>query len=85
MECDRLGGSAVGEEVLACYAATKDDRPPEALWQFYKGFRSALRAKIVLWHLREPTVREPSKWTYLARGYLQLAKMYSRHLARVNV
>jgi aminoglycoside phosphotransferase family enzyme len=48
------------------------------LLHFYTSYRACLRAKIAIWHLREPDVRRPSKWRGLARTYLRLADVYAR-------
>ena len=73
MECDRLGAPSIGPVLFATYQDVTGDRPPESLIQFYKGVRAGLRAKLALWHLREPVVREPQKWRTLAADYLRLA------------
>jgi aminoglycoside phosphotransferase family enzyme len=73
MECDRLGAPAIGPLLFGAYRDITGDRPPDALVRFYKGVRACLRAKLALWHLREPVVREPQKWPALAADYLRLA------------
>lgn len=73
MECDRLGAPTIGPVLFATYRDVTGDRPPDSLVQFYKSVRAGLRAKLALWHLREPVVREPQKWRALAANYLRLA------------
>ena len=80
LECERLGAPSIGPLLFAIYRDVTGDRPPEALVQFYKGVRACLRAKLALWHLREPAVREPEKWPRLAADYLRLADQSALHL-----
>jgi aminoglycoside phosphotransferase family enzyme len=84
MECERLGAAFIGENVLAAYAAATNDRPVDRLVIFYKCFRACLRAKIVIWHLRDPDVLDPGKWRRLAQIYLRMAEAYARQLAPVS-
>lgn len=80
MECDRLGAPSIGPLLFETYQEITGDRPPEVLVLFYKGARACLRAKLALWHLREPVVREPQKWRGLAADYLGLADGFARRL-----
>jgi aminoglycoside phosphotransferase family enzyme len=80
MECDRLGAPSIALLLFETYQEIASDRPPETLVQFYKGVRACLRAKLALWHLREPVVREPQKWRALAADYLRLADDYAHRL-----
>jgi aminoglycoside phosphotransferase family enzyme len=81
MECDRIGAPAIGPILFDTYRKVTGDQPPEALVQFYKGVRAGLRAKLALWHLREPVVRDPQKWRDHAAAYLRLAEDSARRLA----
>ncbi len=74
MECDRLDAPFVGAWVFETYSEVTGDEPPGRLVQFYKSCRAYLRAKIAIWHLDEPEVREPSKWSARTREYLHLAR-----------
>jgi aminoglycoside phosphotransferase family enzyme len=80
MECDRLGATFIDDWLFATYCDRASDRPPRILLEFYKCARAYLRAKIAIWHLDEPEVREPSKWTRRDHEYLQLAQAYARRL-----
>jgi aminoglycoside phosphotransferase family enzyme len=72
LECERLGASHVGDLILETYSEATGDRPPERLLTFYKGYHAGLRAKIAVWHLKEPGGREPAQWTRKAMHYLRL-------------
>jgi aminoglycoside phosphotransferase family enzyme len=79
MECERLGGAAVGDEVLRQYLAASGDDPGIALIAFYKAFRGFLRAKIAIWHIADHDVRDTERWRARARDYLRLAESYVRN------
>jgi aminoglycoside phosphotransferase family enzyme len=61
------------QSIFATYGELSGDAPPDALVHFYQSFRACVRAKIAIWHLKEPSPTDPSKWTTQARGYLRLA------------
>lgn len=79
LECERLGGPAVGDLVFDVYRQVTSDAPPEKLISFYKAYRACIRAKLAVWHLRDADAREPEKWPALARAYLALAQGYASH------
>lgn len=80
MECERLGAPEAGERVLASYGAITGDIPPPPLWNFYKSFRAALRAKIAVWHNRDHGIDDPRKWVRRALDYLRLAEWHASRL-----
>ena len=81
MECEMLGAPAVGEHVLARYREITGDEPPPRLLDFYRCYRASLRAKIAIWHVRDPKSRDPARWPPLARRYLDLACLYADKLS----
>ncbi len=81
MECDRLGAPFINDWIFGTYGDRTSDHPPQALIEFYKCYRAYLRAKIAIWHLDEPEVRDTSKWTRRAEECLGLAREYSRRYA----
>lgn len=80
MECERLGSPGAGKVILETCCAALDDRPPEALINFYKAFRALLRAKLSILHLRDKAVRDREVWRPLALDYLRLAGLYAERL-----
>ncbi|MBL27122.1 MAG: hypothetical protein CMM50_06180 [Rhodospirillaceae bacterium] len=74
MDSDRLGAPAVGPRVLAAYARMSGDAPPDGLFAFYRSHRATVRAKIAIWHNREPDTADPAKWHRRALDYLRLAE-----------
>jgi aminoglycoside phosphotransferase family enzyme len=73
LECERLGAAAIGQRILAQYQAATDDHCPKELIDFYRAFRSCVRAKIAIWHLADCTPGELEHWRQRARDYLGLA------------
>jgi aminoglycoside phosphotransferase family enzyme len=73
LECDRLGAPRVGNLVLQTYQRLSHDRPPQRLVAFYKSYHALIRAKIAVWHLKEPDTRDPQQWINRANHYLGLA------------
>lgn len=80
MECDRLGAPFVGACLFDTYRDGDRAEPSWHLVEFYKCYRAYLRAKIAIWHLDDPQLREPAKWTTRAGQYLRLAQAYSERL-----
>jgi aminoglycoside phosphotransferase family enzyme len=79
VECDLAGGPSFIEPILfeAC-----DERPAPALVRFYKAFRAFVRAKIAVWHVRDPEVRYPEKWFAKAGRYVEAAERLAREAVR---
>ncbi|HSD26332.1 MAG TPA: hypothetical protein VLL75_03460 [Vicinamibacteria bacterium] len=75
LECERLGRAAVGRWFLRAYAEVGGDEPPEPLLRFHRNYRALRRAKIAVWHLKDPGVRDHDKWGERARCYLELASV----------
>jgi len=73
LECERLGAACMRQAIFATCADLSGDAPPDGLLHFYQSFRACVRAKIAIWHLKEPSLTDPSKWTTQARDYLRLA------------
>jgi aminoglycoside phosphotransferase family enzyme len=80
MECEMLRAPAIGTTVFDRYYKEAGDRPSPHLIDFYKCYRAVLRAKLSIWHLREPKVRDPERWPKQARRYLDLAGTYADRL-----
>jgi len=80
LECERLGHSELGDEVLSTYQRVCDDQVFPALLAFYKSYRASVRAKVALLRARQvaPTAARP-----LARDirqYINLADDYAAQL-----
>jgi aminoglycoside phosphotransferase family enzyme len=67
------------EAILGVYAERSGDAPPDALVHFYQSHRAMMRAKIAIWHLEEPALADPAKWTSQARDYLRIAGLHAGH------
>jgi aminoglycoside phosphotransferase family enzyme len=77
LDCERLGAAWVRPVLFDTYGEVTGDDVPASLIAFYGSCRALLRAKIALWHLREPDARKPTVWPRLARRYLKLAEAYA--------
>jgi aminoglycoside phosphotransferase family enzyme len=73
LECERLGAPWIRQSIFETYAELARDAPAAALVHFYQSYRASMRAKIAIWHLKEPAVTDLSKWAAQARDYLRLA------------
>jgi len=80
LECERLGAPALGPAIFAAWHTVSGDAPPAALVHFYQSYRACVRAKIAIWHWREPAMFGLPKWEARAREYLQLAREHGAHL-----
>jgi uncharacterized protein len=73
LECARLGHAPVGRWLLQeCLRRLSDDAP-RALLDFYRGHRSATRAKLYTWRAGEPDGGTPEQWRDRAAQYLAIA------------
>jgi len=79
LECERLGAEWMRQSIFETCADLSGDAPPDALVHFYQSYRACMRARIAIWHLKEPSPTDPSKWTTQARDYLRLA---ASHIAQ---
>jgi len=79
LECERLGAPGVGEAFIAEYRRLTGDRPPPRLLAFYAVLRALVRAKLAVWHAREPA-DEAARWTARAGVYVELARDHARAL-----
>lgn len=76
LECERLGAPWARPVIFDRYAECCADAPPDALVHFYQSYRACMRAKIAIWHLKEPALPDPAKWTAQALDYLRLAEAH---------
>lgn len=70
LECARLGSPKVGTWFFETYRGVTGDDPPAGLLRFYRRLRALRRAKIAVWHLREPDRGRAREWRDRARWYL---------------
>jgi aminoglycoside phosphotransferase family enzyme len=73
LECEMLGAPWIGRQLFDCLSARLNDRPPDRLLRFYRCYRTALRARLSIEHLRDPAPRTPERWPRQARAYLHMA------------
>jgi uncharacterized protein len=80
MECDRLGASQVGSQLLNWYQESAQDPVPPQLLAFYKSYRAAVRAKVNILRSAQLTGAAHAEARSAAREYLDLADSYVRPL-----
>jgi aminoglycoside phosphotransferase family enzyme len=80
LECERLGAPAVGKGIVETYSKASGGWPSRRLLAFYKSYHAGMRAKIAVWHLNEPEVRDAAQWRQKAQHYLRLAARLTRLL-----
>jgi uncharacterized protein len=74
VECAQLGAPRLLRRFVEELAMRMEDAaPPWDLIWLYAAWRAALRARLSIAHLLEPSPRQPHKWTPLANRYLDLA------------
>ncbi len=76
LECERLGAAGHAATIVKSYRELANDPAPVALMHFYAGIHAVTRAKLAVWHLRDPALRD-ARWRTAAMNYLALAE---RHL-----
>ncbi len=85
LECERLGAPGLKRTIFDAYTEFSGDAPPEMLVHFYQSHRACMRAKIALWHLKEPALRDSRIWPAQARDYLRLAREHVERCPRPRV
>jgi aminoglycoside phosphotransferase family enzyme len=80
LECERLRAAPIGSTFLEVHRSLAKDDASRELVDFYLALHAGTRAKIALWHLREPDHRDPAIWRRKARDYLELAASHAAHL-----
>lgn len=76
LECERLGAAWVPQVILDTYTRHGGGAVPVSLVHFYQSYRASMRAKIAIWHLKEPAIANPAKWRAQALDYLRLATQH---------
>ena len=84
LECERLGAPELRERIFDAYRRIGDDDPPAPLVDFYQSYRASIRAKIAIWHLRDPALQQMPKWRAQALEYLRLAATHAERCAEAG-
>lgn len=77
-ECDFLGASWVGEQLLRRYQQKSGDVAPEVLWNFYKAYRATIRAKVAVLRAKQLSGEEKQAALDEARKHFDGADGYAR-------
>jgi aminoglycoside phosphotransferase family enzyme len=76
LECERLGAPWVKGELFDALDAITGQRLPASLVSFYQSLHAAVRAKVAIWHLREPGRADRSRWVTQAQRCIELAESH---------
>lgn len=75
LECELAGAAWVGPRLVEGCTRALDDRPADALLQFYTAARALLRARLAMAHLLDDRPRTPSRWPPQAQRYVDRARV----------
>lgn len=78
VECEVAGAADVGVQILDAYGDESCDRFSPGLLDFYRARRTTVRAKIIAWHLCDPSVMHLAPWASRAGAYIEMAERYAR-------
>ena len=81
-ECDHLGASWVGATLLEEMTRLLGEECPKRLFNFYKSYRSCVRAKVAALRADQLTGSEQQAAICQARNYLQQAERYLQPVER---
>jgi aminoglycoside phosphotransferase family enzyme len=73
LECARLGHAPAGRWLLEECLRRMSDDAPRMLLDYYRGHRSATRAKLYTWRAGEPDGGTPEQWRTRATQFLAIA------------
>ncbi len=79
LEIGRLGHRSLGADLMRRFLAASNDQVPESVISFYLSYRAMVRAKLAIWHLRDPQYPDPRPWIRRSNSYLRDA---DRHIRR---
>jgi predicted kinase len=73
MECDQLGATWVGEQILRTYCEINSDQVAPELVEFFKCYRACVRAKVNALRSRQVSESAAASLTETCNAYLRLA------------
>jgi len=85
IECEQAGNVQAAATVLQAYRQASGDLMSERLLDFYRSRQAMVRAKILAWHLQDPTVVNLAPWRELAHDYLAIAEHYARRVVGTDL
>jgi aminoglycoside phosphotransferase family enzyme len=81
LECELAGATEVAGQIIAACQSLAGDACSRRLLDFYQSCRALVRAKILAWHILDPTVASLAPWADKAHVYLALAERHARSVA----
>ena len=81
IECVVAGAPQVADQIVTAYQQASGDRFCRRVLDAYQGRRALVRAKILAWHILDPTVASLAPWSEKAHEYIAMAE---RHAGLAN-
>lgn len=85
LECEVAGATEVADRIVSAYQNVSGDRFSRQLLYCYQSCRALVRAKILAWHILDPTVALLAPWTHKADAYIALADRYAAAARRASI
>lgn len=85
LECEMAGAAEIGDRIVDAYQVSSGDKFSKQLLYCYQACRALVRAKIIAWHILDPTVASLAPWTNMAHAYIDVAERYARKASRLLV
>lgn len=85
LECAVAGSPEVADQVLGAYRSAARDEYSSQLLYCYQACRALMRAKILAWHILDPTVASLAPWTDKAHAYIALANRCAALASEVSI
>lgn len=77
LECEVAGAADAAETIITAYRNVSGDMFSRRLLDGYQACRALVRAKILAWHILDPSVASLAPWTQKAHAYVTLAQRYA--------
>lgn len=77
LECEVAGAPHVADQIVTAYRNASGDHFSRTLLDGYQARRALVRAKILAWHVLDPSVASLAPWSAKAHEYIALAERYA--------
>ncbi|CAM2172166.1 Aminoglycoside phosphotransferase [Burkholderia latens] len=85
LECERLGAAGFAATLVGAWHSASGDDVDDGCVHFYQSCRAMTRARLAVWHLREPACRATPVWRDRASAYIALARQHADDCERAWV
>lgn len=77
LECEVSGAPEMADRIVTAYRNASGDQFTQRGLAGYQGRRALVRAKILAWHILDPSVASLAPWAEKAHRYIALAERYA--------